>query len=102
LEQGESALDIVSAMPDMLVGKVELPTGWIKPVRVLSLKTRKAKGQVLIGTVLFPRGLREQPLGKISSCQRTGELRITIGRDNVRFGHTADGWRLREVHSGAE
>jgi hypothetical protein len=98
-EQEESALDIVPAMPDMLVEKVELPTGWIKPVRVLSLKTRKAKDQVLIATVLFPRDFKERPVAKVKSHQRAGELRITIGQDEVRFDRSPEGWRLQEVQA---
>ena len=94
IEQDEAALDVIPAMPEVLAGTVESPSRWIKPVKVLSLKARTESENIVIPTVLYPRGRLEPVLESVTSRQKSGELCIMIGPDEVGFQESADGWQL--------
>ena len=94
-EDGENALDLSS--PQELTSSVETPEGWIRPVRVLSLKTASAARDHAIVTVIQP--LPAGAAAREVRVRRSGnDLVVSVGRDRVSFRLAADGWQA----SGAE
>ena len=94
-EDGDSALDVAS--PQALVSAVETPQGWIRPVRVLSLKTPDAAREHAVITVLQPHRRGDPGPGE-TRLERSGDtLIVTVGRDRVTFQRAANGWRVQSA-----
>jgi len=95
-EQGQAALDIVTPNVE-IAGALETPTGWIKPVTVLSLKaTAPAREHTLI-TVLQPRAKQSPALGKVEVQQSKQRLVVIVESVQVTLDREADGWRINNV-----
>ncbi|MCY3022744.1 MAG: heparinase II/III family protein [Planctomycetota bacterium] len=95
-EQDNAALDIVPGT-EGLEAEEQSPDGWIKPVKVLSLKSKDAADKHVLATVLYPRASKE-PHAPPVQCQRQPEkLTVKAGADEVQFELSADGWKLSGV-----
>lgn len=92
-EDADSALDVAS--PDALSSAVETPEGWIRPVRVLILKTPRAEREHALITVLQPHARTAAGLGEVRTRRSGNALVVTVGRDRVTFRRGADGWRIQ-------
>ncbi|HEU5237155.1 MAG TPA: heparinase II/III family protein [Pyrinomonadaceae bacterium] len=98
-EQGEAALDV--ATPNVEInGELETPTGWIKPVTVLSLKAAEPSREHTLVTVLQPRARQLPPLGNVKAQQREQQLVVTIESIQVTFNREADVWQVKNVRLG--
>lgn len=94
-EDSGSVLDVV--VPQPLVSAVETPEGWLRPVRVLSLKTLQAERAHALVTVLQPHATDAGRPGQVRMHRTTDQLVITVGRDRVTFHYAPDGWRIQRV-----
>ena len=94
-EDAENALDLTS--PQALTSAIETPHGWIRPVRVLSLKTPEAARDHALVTVLQPHARSAPPVGEVRMRRTATDLVITVGRDRVTFRRGPDGWRIRSA-----
>ena len=95
-EQGQGALDIVT--PNIEIkGALETPSGWIKPVMVLSLKAAEPTREHMLITVLQPRAKQSGALGKVEVRQSEQQLVVTVESVQVTFDLEADGWRINSV-----
>jgi hypothetical protein len=92
-EQDGDALDLVPAM-DGLEGAEQKPDGWIKPVNVLSIKSKEAAAERTIVTVLYPRAAKEPHLPPVQIQRQGGKITVKIGGDEIAFELAADGWKL--------
>ena len=101
-EQDHAALDVIPALGEFST-EVQTPEGWIKPVHVLSLKTKEAVSELQAVTVLYPRagtGARAGTEARIAavSGERRGELIIVMaGTDQIEFELKEKGWQIRSV-----
>ncbi len=94
--QGDASLDVVPAASPEMVGSIETPTGWIRPVNLLRVASRQPLGQLVLATALIPR----QPGGPsvaVAQEVRGAELHVTVGADRLVFQRVADGYTLRSV-----
>jgi hypothetical protein len=92
IAQDTAALDVAAWSAETLEGSVEEPTGWIKPVRVLSLKAASAPEHAIV-TVLYPRAADAPKLAPVSGRALNGRIEITIGGRRVAFVRGDDGWK---------
>jgi hypothetical protein len=97
--EGAALLDVVSPREGGLVGSVEQPAGWIRPVNVLSLKSAPpAATRYAAITVLAPRPAGETKPPSVTATIADARLDVTINRDRVSFGRAADGgWQIVSV-----
>jgi hypothetical protein len=75
--------------PQGMNASVETPDGWIRPVRVLSVKSAEAAARALI-TVLQPTVKADD----VHVRQTNDAIVVTVGKDIVRFRKSGDGWRI--------
>jgi hypothetical protein len=94
--QGQSALDIVSPAGQGLSSSTDTPSGWIRPVTVLDLRTQPASTQAIV-TVLYPRAAGAQGLGPVTVDRDATQIVVRADGDRVRFVRTEDGWRIRSA-----
>ncbi len=94
-EQDEAALDIVLAT-DNVTGTVEKPDGWIKPVNVLSVKSKVPASTHSIVTVFYPRLKSGEPCGPVVMEKLGGVVYATIGADTFAFEWSVEeGWVVK-------
>jgi len=98
ITQDTAALDVAAWSEEALEGSVEEPTGWIKPVKVLSLKAASAPTHAIV-TVLYPRDAAAPKLAAVSGRASNGRIEITIGGRRLTFVRGADGWKTEGVDS---
>jgi hypothetical protein len=98
-EEARSVLDVASAPTQRLSSAVEMPEGWIKPVRVLSLKTPQAARDHTLVTVLQPRAQDSPGLDQVQVRRSDHDLVIAVGLDHVRFHWAMDGWQIESVRT---
>jgi len=98
-EQGQAALDIVTPNAE-IVGSLETPAGWIKPVTVLSMKAAEPARERTLVTVLRPREQQSPVLGQVQARQTKQQLIVSIESVEVILHHQSDGWRIDAVHLG--
>jgi hypothetical protein len=88
---GDHALDIRT--PDGLIATAETPDGWIRPVRVLSVKASEPAATHAVVTVLQPRtGTMPSPDAQVE--QTSDRITVTIGSTRVEWRNAADGWQI--------
>lgn len=92
-EQDGAALDIVPVM-DGLEAAEEKPDGWIKPVNVLSLKSKEPSAESAVVTVLYPRSAKDAHAPAVQSKREGEKLTVKVGGDEIRFEAGGDGWKL--------
>ena len=97
-EQGEAAMDVVTSQSGVS-GTIEFPSGWTKPVSVLSLKVAPASEQAVI-TVLEARARQAAPLGEVRTEQAANDLTVIVGADRIMFHRDANGWRVGQARIG--
>jgi hypothetical protein len=85
--------------PGGVSGAVETPDGWIRPVRVLSLKTPQPAREHALVTILQPQAGGGP--GDVQVQRNNDDLVVTIGGDRVTFRRAADGWRIQTVRTAA-
>jgi hypothetical protein len=95
-EQGQAALDIVTPNVE-IIGAVETPAGWTKPVTVLSLKAAAPAREHTLITVLQPRAKQSPALGKVQARKSKQQLIVTIESAQVIFNRGTDGWQINVV-----
>lgn len=95
-EDAGQILDIATSSRD-ISSSIETPEGWIRPVRVLSLKTAAPAREHALVTVLHPRSRGAPPLPGVTVNRTDAEIIVTIGSDRVTFRSGADGWRIGGV-----
>jgi hypothetical protein len=78
--------------PRGLNASVETPTGWIRPVRVLSVKADPSTTHALV-TVLQPQS-GTSPVGEPRIEQRPDRVSVAIGPSRVTWRRTASGWQV--------
>ena len=93
-EQDDAALDITVAT-DKLAATLEKPDGWIKPVNVLSVKSKAPATSHLVVTVFYPRKKTEEPCGAVALKQDEKELSVSVGADTIQFKLGDDGWVVK-------
>ena len=93
-EQDDAALDIAIPMEN-LTASVEKPDGWIKPVNVLSIKSKAPATSHLSAVVFHPRTKSEEPCAAVSLQQTEKELSISVGADTVHFIPSTEGWVVK-------
>jgi hypothetical protein len=98
-EQGQAALDIVTPNVE-ITGALETPSGWIRPVTVLSLKAAAPTREHTLVTVLQPRAKQSPALGNVQARQSKQQLIVTVASVQVTFDRVADGWRINSVRIG--
>jgi hypothetical protein len=98
-EQARSVLDVLCAPTQRLSAAVETPQGWIKPVRVLSLKTPRAAREHTLVTVLQPHANDAPGLDHVEVRRSDQDLVISVGPDQVRFHQAGDGWQIKRVRT---
>ena len=98
-EEARSVLDVASAPTQRLSSTVEIPEGWIKPVRVLSLKTPQAAREHALVTVLQPHAQDAPGLDQVQVRRSDQGLVIAVGPDQVRFHMAMDGWQIKSVRT---
>jgi hypothetical protein len=98
-EQARSVLDVLCAPTQRLSAAVETPQGWIKPVRVLSLKTPRAAREHTLVTVLQPHANDAPGVDHIEVRRSDQDLVISVGPDQVRFRKAGDGWQIKRVRT---
>ncbi|HLX64602.1 MAG TPA: DUF4962 domain-containing protein [Planctomycetota bacterium] len=98
-EQNGAALDIVPVALAEVKCIEEKPSGWIKPVNVLSVKSSAAATNFLAATVLYPRSEKEPACGPAKIVREGGEIRVSVNGDELIFKEAkeADDWRMVEV-----
>jgi hypothetical protein len=96
ISQDAAALDVVAWSAESVEGSVEEPTGWIKPVKVLSLKAASANEHQVV-TVLYPRAADAPKLAPVSGRASKGRIEITVGGRKITFTRGADGWKTEGV-----
>jgi hypothetical protein len=84
------ALDVHT--PPGLDAVVETPGGWIRPVRVLSVKADPGTTHALV-TVLQPR-TTTTGAGEPRIERAADRITVSIGSNSVRWRRTADGWQV--------
>jgi hypothetical protein len=98
LTQNSAALNIVSLMPDM-EASLEEPDEWIKPIKVLSLRSARPAMNFVGATLLVPHSTEASPpLAAQVEC-RERELCITFRGERILFSREANGWQLQKVSS---
>jgi Heparinase II/III-like protein/Domain of unknown function (DUF4962) len=98
-EKARSVLDVLCAPTQRLSAAVETPQGWIKPVRVLSLKTPRAAREHTLVTVLQPHANDAPGLDHVEVRRSDQDLVISVGPDQVRFHQAGDGWQIKRVRT---
>jgi len=93
-------IDVVSPREGGLSGSIEQPTGWIKPISVLSLKSGQPQTRYAAITVLAPRagGAASPPI--VTAAITEARIDVTIDRDRVSFTRAsgdANGWQILSV-----
>jgi hypothetical protein len=96
-KEKDAALDIVSVPEGKLKAEVERPDGWIKPVKVLSLKTKDSLNEHRIVTVLYAHPNSTKSLGKVSAIESNKELKVSVDNDQILFKKETEGWMIKEV-----
>ncbi|HYT68564.1 MAG TPA: heparinase II/III family protein [Vicinamibacterales bacterium] len=94
-QDGDNALELAS--PQELTSSIETPSGWIRPFRVLSLKTRDALRDHAIVTVLQPQAAGSAAPSVVSVKRSGNDLLVTVGRDRATFRLEPDGWHMRSA-----
>lgn len=94
--QGPAALDIVTPNVE-IKGALETPTGWIRPVTVLSLKAAAPAREHTLVTVLQPRATQAPAVGKVEVQQREQQLVVTVDSVQVIFDRADNGWQVNSV-----
>ena len=92
-EQDGAALDIVPGSAG-LEAQEQSPDGWIKPVKVLSLKSKEAAAEHALVTVLYPRASKDAHAPPVQCQRQGGKLSVKIGADEVGFELSGEGWKL--------
>lgn len=98
-EEAGSVLDVAFAPTQRLSSTVEIPEGWIKPVRVLSFKTPQAAPEHALVTVLQPHAQDAPGLDQVQVRRSDQDLVIAVGPDQVRFHQAMDGWQIKSVRT---
>ncbi len=98
-EEAQSMLDVAFAPTQRLSAAVETPTGWIKPVRVLSLKTPQAAREHALVTVLQAHAHDAAGVDEVQVRRSDHDLVIAVGPDQVRFHTAMDGWQIESVRT---
>jgi hypothetical protein len=93
--QGSSVLEIASPTGQGLSAAVETPTGWIRPVSVLDLKTAAARAAIV--TVLQAHTTGTPAIGTVQLQRSDNTLLVTVDGDRVQFDRSPDGWRVTGV-----
>ena len=93
-EQDDAALDILIATSN-LNAEAEKPDGWIKPVNVLSLKSKEPAAAHVCITIFNPRKKAEAPCGDVSVKQAEKEIAVTISGETVNLALTDNGWEVK-------
>jgi hypothetical protein len=96
-EDSGNALDLV--VPQALSFALETPEGWIRPVRVLSLKTPQAERAHALVTVLQPHATDAAGLDHVRIHRTTTDLVIAVGRARVTFRQARGDWRIQSVNT---
>lgn len=96
--QDSAALDVAAWSPEKLAGSIEEPAGWIKPVKVLSLKAKPATSHVII-TVLHPRAADAPKLTQITGRASKNRIEIDLAGRRVTFARGPEGWKTAGVHA---
>lgn len=76
-----------------LTANVETPDGWIRPVRVLSLKSSQPSTEHALVTVIQPRVEGATSGRDVDIRQTDSEIAVTVGTRRVAWRKTAEGWR---------
>ncbi|HEV3486805.1 MAG TPA: heparinase II/III family protein, partial [Vicinamibacterales bacterium] len=82
-----------------VTASVESPDGWIRPVRVLRLRTTDAARDHALITVLHARRADVPPPSPVEVRQTDGEIVVMVGTDRVSFKNSAHGWEIARVSS---
>jgi hypothetical protein len=100
LEEGQGVLDVLQApLAEKLSLSVETPVGWIKPVQVLSIKANTPTREHVLITVLHPRMKTAPHLGPAQVRQSEQELILVVGKEQIKFGKTGEGWQVKNVRT---
>jgi hypothetical protein len=98
--EGSALLDIVSPHEGGLVGSIEHPDGWIRPVNVLSLKAASPASRHAAITVLSPRRPDSKVPPTVTATITDARIDLAVDRDRVSFTHGSDGWSIASVVPG--
>lgn len=97
-EEKSAALDVIPATLNGLSAEIQKPDGWIRPVEVLSVKTKSPATTFLAATVLYPRDAKAAPYGAVLWKASGTAATLTVGSDTIEFEHSdKDGWRAKRV-----
>ncbi|MEE8217412.1 MAG: endo-1,4-beta-xylanase, partial [Vicinamibacteria bacterium] len=91
------ALDVACLPSRDLEASVESPEGWIKKVKVLSVRSTTPRRNWAVITVLYPRREQDAALGPIDLSVEEARLDVAVGTDLLRFVSTTDGWQIDSV-----
>jgi oligo-alginate lyase len=97
LSEQAADLDIVALSGDRLEASAEQPEGWIRPVNVLSFKSARPAARHLIATVLHPRTAGQPGVAAVKADFGRRQTTISVGKDQVIFVASPDGWRVGSV-----
>jgi hypothetical protein len=95
IENDGAALDVFSS--STVKGRVETPDGWIRPVSVLSLRSKKDAATHAVATVLYPRGKDDPRAGEVKFSDDGSKLNVSIGKDEVHFEFQQNAWAVTSV-----
>lgn len=90
-------LDIVPG--PAVAASLEAPDGWIRPVRVLSMKTTEPARDHALVTVLHARRSDNAPPSPVEVRRTDAEIVVAVGGDRVTFRNAAHGWAIAGVSS---
>jgi endo-1,4-beta-xylanase len=96
VEEGR-ALDVACLSTTGLDTRVESPSGWVKPVKALSVRSKEPRRSWAVITVLYPRREEDPALGPVNLRANGSLLDVAVGTARVRFVHAAEGWQIDSV-----
>jgi oligo-alginate lyase len=97
MEQESASLDVIPLFPRQVSTTVEQPSGWIRPVQVLSMKSRQKKSLYLLATVLYPRTGSERGVARANARRYGKILKISVDQDKISLHQTEGGWGIQRV-----
>ncbi len=89
-ESGGNELELT--MPGSTAARIETPDGWIRPVRVLSVKAEPSTEHAIV-TLIQPRIDGVTSGGTVAVAQKDEEIVVTLGASRVRWRKASDGWK---------
>jgi hypothetical protein len=88
---GDHVLDMQT--PEGLTAAVEIPDGWIRPVRLLSVTSNELSRARALVTVLQPRSTTTSA-GEVRIERTDDQIAVSVGSSRIRWRRTADGWQI--------